>query len=59
MVSFLDHMEEKTQAGTDIMNQISQFRYAITNSLHIYIRPAKLLSFLQTVQRISHYGLSD
>jgi hypothetical protein len=40
------------------MNLISQFRYAITNALHIYRRPAKVLAFLQTVQPISHYCLS-
>jgi len=40
------------------MNRISQFRYAITNALHIYRRPAKFLAFLQTFQPISHYCLS-
>jgi hypothetical protein len=37
------------------MNRISQFLYAITNALHIYRRPANFLTFLQTVEPISHY----
>ena len=37
------------------MNRIPQFRYAITNSLHINRRPAKFLAFLRTVEPISHY----
>jgi hypothetical protein len=32
------------------MNRISQFRYANTNALHKYRRPAKFLAFLQTVE---------
>jgi hypothetical protein len=50
--------EEQTESGTDIINRISQFRYAITNVLHIYRRPAKFLAFLQTVEPISYYFLS-
>jgi hypothetical protein len=37
------------------MKRISQFRYAITNLLHIYRRPVKFLAFLQTVESISHH----
>ena len=37
------------------MNQISQFYYAITNTLHIYSSTAKFLHVLQTVERVSHY----
>jgi len=40
------------------MNRITQFRYAITNALHIYRRPTKFLFFLQTVEPILHYCLS-
>ena len=40
------------------MYRISQFRYAITNALHIYRRPAKFLAFLQKVEPISHYCIS-
>jgi len=47
-----------TERETEVMNRNSQFRYAITNSLHIYITPAKFLAYLQTVEPISHYCLS-
>jgi hypothetical protein len=50
--------EGHTEKGTDIMNRISQFRYAITNALHIYRRQAKFLDFLQSVEPISHYSLT-
>jgi hypothetical protein len=40
------------------MKRISQFPYAITNPLPIYRRPVKFLSFLPTVQPISHCCLS-
>ena len=50
--------EGQTDRGTDIMNRISQFRYTVTNALHIYRRPEKFLAFLQTVEPISHYCLS-
>ena len=40
------------------LSRILQFRYTITNALHIYRRPAKFLTFLQTVERISRYSLS-
>jgi hypothetical protein len=40
------------------MNRNSQFRYAVTNPLHVYRRPVKFLSFLPTVQPTSHYCLS-
>jgi hypothetical protein len=33
------------ERGMDLMNRISQFRYAITNALHIYRSPAKFLAF--------------
>jgi len=46
------------EGGADIMNRILQFRYAITNALHIYRSPAKFLAFLQTLEPISHYCLS-
>ena len=42
----------------DIMNRSSKFRYAITNALHIDRSPAKFLTFLRTVEPISHYCLS-
>jgi alkyl hydroperoxide reductase subunit AhpC len=47
--------EEETGRGTDIVDRNSQFRYAITNALHIYRTPAKFLAFLQTVQPTSLY----
>jgi hypothetical protein len=50
--------EGQTERGTDIMKRISQFRYTITNALHIYKKPAKFLAFLQTVEPTSHYSLS-
>jgi hypothetical protein len=50
--------EEQTESGTDIINRIPQFRYAVKNVLHIYRRPAKFLAFLQTVEPISNYCLS-
>jgi hypothetical protein len=50
--------EGQTERGTDIMNRISQFRYATTNALHIYISPAKFLTFLQRLEPISYYCLS-
>jgi len=43
----------------DIIIRISQFLYAITKALHVYRRPAKFLAFLETVEPISHYCLSD
>jgi len=42
----------------EIMNQISQFWYAIKNALYIYRRTAKFLAFLHTVELISEYCLS-
>ena len=42
--------EGQTEKGTDTLIRGSQFLYAVTNSLHIYISPAKFLAFLQTVR---------
>jgi hypothetical protein len=44
----LFNAEKQTEIGTDIMNRLSQFRYAITNALHIYRKIAKFLALLQT-----------
>jgi len=54
----LFRLEGKTGKKTDITNRISQFHYAITNTLHIYRRSAKRLAFIQTVEPINHYFLS-
>jgi hypothetical protein len=51
-------VEVQTEKGTNIMNWISQFRYAITNALHIYSSSAKCLAFLQALEPISLYCLS-
>ena len=51
--------EGKTGRRSNITNRVSQFRCTIANTLHIYRRPAKFLAFLQTVELISRYCLSD
>jgi len=50
--------EGQTERGTEIMRRISQFWYAITIALQINRKHANFLAFWQTVQPISHYGLS-
>ena len=50
--------EGKVKRGADVVNRISQFRYAIKNALHIYRGSATFLAFLQTVEPISHYCMS-